>query len=48
MLYYEGYKAWFSVLKFWIFALDFSGKIANSLVCNMWKVDTRPTSTSDF
>jgi hypothetical protein len=28
----------------WIF-LD---KIAYSLLCNVWKVDTRPTSASDF
>jgi hypothetical protein len=26
----------------------FLEKIANSLVCNMWKVDTRPASASDF
>jgi hypothetical protein len=36
------------ISKFWIFVVDFSGKKAYSLVCNMWKVDTRPISASDF
>jgi hypothetical protein len=30
------------------FAMDFWKKLANSLVCNMWKVDTRSTSASVF
>jgi hypothetical protein len=48
MLYYECFKAWFSDFE----VLDICGgcleNIPISLVCNMWKVDTRPTSASDF
>jgi hypothetical protein len=48
MLYYECFKAWFSdfeILDIWVGFLE---KMANSQVCNTWKVDTRPTSASDF
>jgi hypothetical protein len=33
---------------FWIFAVGFFKKKANLLVCNMWKIDTCPTSASNF
>jgi hypothetical protein len=48
MRYYEGLKAWFSVLKFWIFALNFSAK--NCLVTSLQYVEdcTSPTSALDF
>jgi hypothetical protein len=36
------------IFKVQIFAVDFWKKKTNSLVCNMWKVDTLPTSTSDY
>jgi hypothetical protein len=38
------------ILRFWSFGYLrwISGKIANSLVCNKWKVNTRLTSASDF
>jgi hypothetical protein len=48
MLYYECFKTRFSDLEVFDICGGFLEKIANLLVCNMWKVDTRPTSASDF
>jgi hypothetical protein len=41
MLYYECFKAWFSDFEVLDVCRRFLEKIANSLVCNMWKVDKR-------
>jgi hypothetical protein len=48
MLYYECFKAWFSDFEILDICGGFLEKIANSLVCNLRKVDTRPTSASIF
>jgi hypothetical protein len=39
MLYYECLKEWFSDVEVLDICGGFLEKIANSLVCNMWKVD---------
>jgi hypothetical protein len=48
MLYYECFKARFSDFEVLDTFGGFLEKISDSLVCNMWKVDTCPTSASDF
>jgi hypothetical protein len=48
MLYYKCFKAWLSDFRVLDICGGFLEKIANSQVCNMWKVDTRLTSASDF
>jgi hypothetical protein len=48
MLYYECFKTWLSDFEVLDICVGFLEKIANLLVCNMCKIDTRLTSASDF